>query len=117
RSYGQDVRLRHGSQVRGLEGDERLSVARGPHELDLEGVVAVKLDDGSHVAGAQPVLRDIVDQDNRIEQLECHHALGTTVTSLTSGLPRSLIHMVRIEAVAMGPFNCPTTVYFRPNSV
>ena len=25
--------------------------------------------------------------------------------------------VVRIVAVAMGPFNCPTTVYFRPNCV
>jgi hypothetical protein len=44
------------------------------------------------------VLRNVADQDNRIERIECHDALGTTVTSLTNSLPRSLIHMVRIEA-------------------
>ena len=84
---GEDVRLRLGSQVGRLEGDEGVSVVRGPHEFDLEGVVAVNLDDGSYIAGAQPVLRNVVDQDNRLERIECDDALGTTVTSLTNGLP------------------------------
>jgi len=110
RSYGQDLRLGYGPDVRALECHEGLGLARRPDELDLQSAVVVNLNDRSDVASSQVVLGNVVNEDDCIEGTEFHDDLGKTVTSLTNDFPRSSLQTVSIAAVPTLTLNSPPTV-------
>jgi hypothetical protein len=84
RTDGHEVAIAHGSHVGGAERHQRLSPARGEHELHLEAVRVVPVDDGAEIPAAQAVLRQVAVEDDGVEEVPHVHHPGTAVSEGTT---------------------------------
>lgn len=113
--HGHQIRISDRSYVRSLERHERGRATGGCNELDLKAVGRVSLDDRTEIASPKTMLRDIVNEDHRIEQFVSHGYLGYTVTSRGTSSPTLTIQTDTTAAERpCGPVRVPETKYLRP---
>lgn len=72
RANGDQVAILDAAHIAYLQSHESLRLARRRHELDLEPIGLVDLDDRTEVPAAQAVLREIPVEHDGFEWLELH---------------------------------------------
>src|ERR1700723_1964738 len=93
-SHGDHVAGAHLSDVRRAKSDERLGLPGRGHELDLDAIRLVDLDDGPKIPRLEAMLGDVVGEGNALERLEIHHEpSGYRVTRRGSWSPRRMIQI------------------------
>ncbi len=115
-SHSDQIAVIDVAEITLAQRDERLSAARRGHELDLEPVRLVDLDDGAQITAPKTSIRKVSLKNDGVEELEGHGYAGNAVTNRGTSSPVRTIHTEVIWAVRpSGEVSVARTANFCPN--